>query len=130
MKECLTIVLIGCMSAAGLAQVAGLTCAAPEVESDDLAKLRKEVATLRSEVKALQGQLAELKETRQRNPFGFADVPDPDGKDVQAFAAQVKLLGDARDANAEQWAREVTAGHRESLDGEWYGRWNFTGRPW
>jgi hypothetical protein len=67
---------------------------------------------------------------KARNPFGVPDVPDPDGKDVVEFAAKVKLPGDAKDANAEQWAPEVTKGDKESLDGEWYGRWNFTGRAW
>lgn len=59
-----------------------------------------------------------------RNPFKAKDVRDPDGKDVQAFAAEVKLPGDDKDPNAEQWADNATAGKKESLDGEWSSRWN------
>src|SRR6516165_6464891 len=67
---------------------------------------------------------------RPRNPFGVADVSDPDGPDVRAFAARVKLSGGPKDANAEQWVKEETAGKRGSLEGEWSGRWNFTGGKW
>ena len=67
---------------------------------------------------------------KTRNPFDVPDVPDPDGKDVEAFAATVKLAGDAKDANAEQWVKQETTGDKKSLDGEWYGRWNHTGKNW
>lgn len=60
---------------------------------------------------------------KTRNPFKVKDVPDPDGEDVKAFAAKVKLEGDAKDANAKQWADEATAGKKGSLDGEWSSRW-------
>jgi hypothetical protein len=63
-------------------------------------------------------------EANIRNPFNVKDVPDPDGDDVQAFAARVKLAGDADDANAEPWAPQPTPGKADSLDGEWSSRWN------
>jgi len=59
-----------------------------------------------------------------RNPFKVQDVPDPDGEDVKAFSAKVKLEGDAKDANAKQWVEDATAGKKGSLDGEWSSRWN------
>src|SRR5262245_51939845 len=61
---------------------------------------------------------------KTRNPFNVQDVPDPDGEDVKAFAATVTLAGDAKDANAEQWATTETAGKAGSIDGEWATRWN------
>jgi hypothetical protein len=61
---------------------------------------------------------------KTRNPFNVKDVPDPDGEDVKAFAAKVKLSGDAKDPNAEQWAEKATAGKAGSLAGEWHSRWN------
>jgi hypothetical protein len=61
---------------------------------------------------------------KPRNPFNVVDVPDPDGEDVKDFAARTKLEGDARDANAEQWAEKPTPGKKDSLDGEWSSRWN------
>jgi hypothetical protein len=64
---------------------------------------------------------------KPRNPFGVPDVADPDGADVQAFAAKVKLPGGPKDPNAAQWVKEETAGKKGSLEGEWSGRWNFTG---
>jgi uncharacterized protein (TIGR03067 family) len=70
----------------------------------------------------------------RRNPFGVPDVDDPDGGDVQAFAAKTKRTGGAEDQNAEQWVTQPTKGDQASLDGEWHGRWNFTqadiGRRW
>jgi hypothetical protein len=61
---------------------------------------------------------------KTRNPFQVKDVPDPDGEDVKAFAANVKLAGGAKDANAEQWAANATPGKSGSLEGEWSSRWN------
>jgi len=60
---------------------------------------------------------------KTRNPFNVKDVPDPDGEDVKAFAAKVKLAADARDANAEQWAPKADPGKVGSLEGEWSSRW-------
>jgi hypothetical protein len=53
---------------------------------------------------------ADRETPKTRNPFGVADVPDPDGKDVQELAAKVKLCGDDKDPNAEQWAPKETQG--------------------
>ena len=61
---------------------------------------------------------------KPRNPFGVPDVKDPDGQDVQDFAAKTTLPGDAKDPNAEQWVTEATAGKKGSLVGEWSDRWN------
>jgi hypothetical protein len=63
-------------------------------------------------------------EPKTRNPFNVADVPDPDGKDVQDFARTVKLKGDDKDRNAEQWATEGADGKKGSLDGTWDSRWD------
>jgi hypothetical protein len=65
-----------------------------------------------------------------RNPFDQKDVPDPDGKDVQDFAATVTLSGDDKDANAEQWVTEAREGKKGSLDGSWAERWNVDGGDW
>lgn len=59
-----------------------------------------------------------------RNPFGEPDVPDPDGKDVQAFARTVKLDGGDQDPNAVAWHDRTIAGVAGSLDGRWASRWN------
>jgi hypothetical protein len=67
---------------------------------------------------------------KTRNPFNVKDVPDPDGEEVKAFAAKVKLAGDAKDANAEQWVEKATAGKAGSLEGEWSSRWNSPTRKW
>lgn len=56
-----------------------------------------------------------------RNPFGVVDVPDP--KNLKEFAAQVKLLGEAKDKNAQKWVKKETAGKTGELEGEWRGRW-------
>jgi hypothetical protein len=61
---------------------------------------------------------------RTRNPFGVADVSDPDGQDVRAFAARVHLSGGDRDRNAEPWVKQETPGRAGTLDGEWSGRWD------
>ena len=67
-----------------------------------------------------------------RNPFGVPDVDHPEGGETQAFAAKSKLTGGADDPNAEQWVVTVTQGDKNSLDGEWYGRWRrpTTGEEW
>jgi predicted small lipoprotein YifL len=60
-----------------------------------------------------------------RNPFGVPDVPNPDGSDVQQYAAQVTLTGDAQDPNAEPWSPYPSNGVSGSpLDGQWFGRWS------
>jgi uncharacterized protein (TIGR03067 family) len=66
--------------------------------------------------------------SKARNPFGVADVEDPDGAEVQAYASKVKSPpGSADDPNAQQWVTQPTKGDPGSLDGDWYGRWKHTG---
>jgi hypothetical protein len=72
---------------------------------------------------ALLAGVAGGDEKKTRNPFGVADVEDPYGDDVKEFAKGVKLAGDDKDKNAEQWVDTETAGKADSLDGEWSGRW-------
>lgn len=69
---------------------------------------------------------AAAKVEKSRNPFGVKDIQDPDDKSVQDLAAQVKLTGDDKDANAEQWVKEATAGKKGSLEGKWFDRWGST----
>src|SRR6185312_16110268 len=57
-----------------------------------------------------------------RNPFGVADVPEPSGEDVLAFAATVSLDGSPNDPNAETWAD--TASTESTMTGAWSSRWN------
>src|SRR5262249_48835235 len=61
---------------------------------------------------------------KTRNPFGLPDVKDPTAEDVQEVAKNVKLVGDAKDANAPQWAAKATKGKGDSIDGEWHSRWD------
>src|SRR5262249_50531463 len=66
-----------------------------------------------------------------RNPFEMPDRPDPHGDDIAASAGKVDLPGEADDANAAAWADKVTAGKRDSIDGEWSSRWKTDGnRIW
>jgi hypothetical protein len=61
-----------------------------------------------------------------RNPFGVQDAPDPDGEDIDAFAARVRLDGAASDANAEAWGAASRAAREMPLTiaGAWSSRWN------
>src|SRR5262249_40475363 len=65
--------------------------------------------------------VANAKDTR--NPFGVADVYDPDGSDIKQLAARTQLPGGSNDRNAEQWVPQMSPGRADSLDGEWYSRW-------
>jgi hypothetical protein len=59
-----------------------------------------------------------------RNPFGVMDVPDPDGPDVAAFAANYMTLGGGPDDdNAPCWCGLSTE-RRPNLEGQWASRWN------
>jgi hypothetical protein len=60
----------------------------------------------------------------RRNPFGVADVLDPDTPGIRKFAARVSLPGGPRDRNAEPWVKRPTAGKAGVLDGDWSGRWD------
>lgn len=65
------------------------------------------------------------------NPFDCPDVPDPDGEDVHAFAAQVRLKGDGRDANAKPWSKIAADASATCIEGTWSGRWRRTSeRTW
>ncbi len=71
----------------------------------------------------IQSPEAVAKDETTRNPFGVRDIQDPDDKTVQDLAAEVKLNGDAKDPNAEQWVKEATDGKKGSLEGTWFDRW-------
>jgi len=58
---------------------------------------------------------AAAKDEKTRNPFGVNDIQDPNDKTVQDLATKVKLTGDDKDANAEQWVKEATAGKKGRL---------------
>lgn len=61
----------------------------------------------------------------RRNRFGVADVPDPNGADVEDFAATVDLSGGASDPNAPAWpSTPDPATTPVSIEGKWSGRWN------
>lgn len=61
----------------------------------------------------------------RRNPFGVADVPDPNGTDVEGFAAKVDLSGSANDPNAQAWPAALgVATAPDSIEGSWRSRWN------
>ncbi len=59
----------------------------------------------------------------RRNPFGVADVHDPDGADVQAFVPYVDLQGGSDDDNAKLWTDKAVSAVPGSIEGEWAGRW-------
>lgn len=59
----------------------------------------------------------------QRNPFRVPDIVAPDGPDIMQLAAQIRMGGGPEDRNAPQWSESIAAGSAETLDGEWYSRW-------
>jgi hypothetical protein len=61
----------------------------------------------------------------QRNPFGVEDVSEPFGLDISQVAGLVHLNGDSGDRNAEQWAPKASPREGVSLEGDWFGRWEF-----
>jgi hypothetical protein len=69
-------------------------------------------------------------DTSVRNPFGFEDVVDCCGPEVQAFADANALPGGAGDENAESWTRVRASGGYESIDGEWSSRWKIKDGEW
>jgi hypothetical protein len=71
----------------------------------------------------LRSPHAAAQDEKPRNPFGVKDIQDPDSKEVEALAAKVKLAGDDKDPNADQWVKEATEGKKGSLEGEWSDRW-------
>jgi len=68
-----------------------------------------------------QSHIADALSTR--NPFRVPDVAAPDGPDIQQLAARIQMPGDASDRNAPQWSDAITPGNPDTLDGEWYSRW-------
>lgn len=59
----------------------------------------------------------------QRNPFRVPDIVAPDGPDIMQLARQVRMPGGPDDRNAPQWSQSIAGGSAETLDGEWYSRW-------
>lgn len=84
----------------------------PEAESIPLAR----VSTIWPAQELLTAPL-------RRNPFGWPDVPNPNGGDVHKFAATVKLEGGPTDPNAAAWVRTPVAA-TDSLEGRWASRWS------
>lgn len=69
-----------------------------------------------------------LTPTRPRNPFGWPDVPNPDGRDVHVFAERAKLDGAPTDPNARPWPRSSVSA-TDGLDGLWASRWSKHEKP-
>jgi hypothetical protein len=65
-----------------------------------------------------------------RNPFNVRDVPDPDGQDVEEFAANTKLGSSTNDANARAWNGSGGNENHGSIEGVWSRRWNREGHAW
>jgi len=67
-----------------------------------------------------------------RNPFNLADVPDPIGADVEAFAGALAALdreiAPEADENAIAWVAIAT--NATSIDGAWSGRWRDRESNW
>jgi hypothetical protein len=78
---------------------------------------------------SLRDHVAGRADDSRRNPFGVQDVPEPDGQDVLAFAADARLTGSPEDANAQPWDRRAGAA-LVSLEGSWSSRWNGEGSDW
>jgi hypothetical protein len=57
-----------------------------------------------------------------RNPFGTIDVPEPNDREVTAYAAAAMPGGGADDVNASRWAAIPVS--TDPLDGVWLSRWN------
>ena len=55
------------------------------------------------------------------NPFGTMDVPTPDDREVEDFAAAARLAGTRDDVNAAAWGALPAP---DPLDGAWLSRWN------
>jgi hypothetical protein len=58
------------------------------------------------------------------NPFGVADVPDPEDDVAVAFAATAVLDGSAGDDNASAWGGESDPDPSHDIEGLWSSRWN------
>jgi hypothetical protein len=60
----------------------------------------------------------------RENPFGVADVPDPQDDAALAFAAGVALDGSTEDENANAWGTTSDPGPSNGIEGIWSSRWN------
>jgi hypothetical protein len=58
-----------------------------------------------------------------RNPFNVMDVPNPDDREVQEFAASAELEGASDDENAKAWGTSDRDQYH-SIEGNWSSRWN------
>jgi hypothetical protein len=58
------------------------------------------------------------------NPFGVADVPDPEDDAAVAFAATVVLDASAEDENASAWGGASDPGPSNDIEGVSSSRWN------
>ncbi len=58
------------------------------------------------------------------NPFGVADVPEPQDDAAVAFAATVALDGSTEDENASAWGGASDPGPSKDFEGVWSSRWN------
>jgi|SRR5580704_1133889 hypothetical protein len=61
---------------------------------------------------------------RFRNPFEVIDVPNPNDREVLAFAASAKLSGTSDDENAKAWMPPGGFNQHDSVEGNWASRWN------
>jgi hypothetical protein len=61
---------------------------------------------------------------RFRNPFEVIDVPNPNDREVLAFAASAKLWGTSDDENAKAWMPPGGFNQHDSVEGNWSSRWN------
>ena len=59
-----------------------------------------------------------------RNPFGVLDAPDPNGQDIDEFAAQVQPSDSSVDAKALVRNASRDDEPYRSMEGHWLSRWN------
>src|SRR5262245_45411796 len=64
-----------------------------------------------------------IDQRRTRNPFDVMDVPDPNGREVQDFAAGAELAGAPDDENAKAWSAAI-GNPSDGIEGDWSSRWN------
>jgi hypothetical protein len=69
-----------------------------------------------------------VQDHRMRNPFSVADVSDPTGADVDAFADRVPSIDLEGDENAMAWVAIAT--DADSIVGAWSSRWRTGSDGW
>jgi hypothetical protein len=52
------------------------------------------------------------------------DVPDPNDREVLAFAAHALVAGTSNDENAKEWTTSSNPDQCGTVDGKWSSRWN------